>query len=254
MKLYYKHTNSKIIHVACVKRYLIFYYLIFALTGLLFIHVSCTNEPNTQKISQGAIEYDIEYLDDERENPLIMLLPREMVTTFSDNSTHTLIEGVFGTFKMTYISNYQEKKNYTLLQIMDKKYVYQTNMDSLAFGYQYMGNINFKFTDKQKKIAGYKCNHAILNFPDSQKKPIEIYYTEGLDLKSPNQNNPFREINGVLMEFTVKLMGVNMKFRTKKVTSKDVKLDLFNIPKGFKRVSLQEMEKIIKDFNLTTDK
>jgi len=224
--------------------------LIFIVLSLL----SCSDIGQKKKISEGEIEYQIEYLDNERDNPFIMLLPRKMITSFNENSSHTLIEGFFGTFKLSYILNSLQEKNFTLLQIMDKKYIYQADINNLAFGYQNMRNIKIQYTNKEKTIAGYKCKHAIANFQDGQNDSINLYYTDEINLQKPNLNNPFREIDGVLMEFTVKLVGINMKFLTNKVRQKETNPRLFEIPNGYTRITLHEMEKLVEDFNLSSGK
>jgi GLPGLI family protein len=238
-----------------VKR-LIEYKLLYLIIVSVYLlnHLACSNKQSLPKISEGEIEYQIEYLDDERKNPFIMLLPRQMLTTFSNNSSHTRIEGFFGTFKLTYILNYKQQKNYTLLQIMDKKYVYQADINNLAFGYENMKNIHLNYTDKQKIIAGFNCKHATAYFFDGLTDTIEIYYTEEIKLDKPNLNNPFRNLNGVLMEFTVNLMGINMKVKTTKVNRKKVNENLYDMPNGYTKITLNEMEKIVNDFNLTSNK
>jgi hypothetical protein len=228
-------------------------FLLQILIVLVITLFSCHSKQNKQKIAEGEIEYQIDYLDNERDNPFIMLLPRKMITSFSENSSHTLIEGFFGTFKLTYILNSTNMQNYTLLQIMDKKYVYQADINNLAFGYQNMRGIKLDFDNKKKVIAGYMCKHAQASFPDGKCNSIDVYYTEDIDLLKPNLNNPFREINGVLMEFSVQLVGINMKFTTKKVSKKETNVKLFEIPKGYTRITLHEMEKIVDDFNLSSN-
>jgi GLPGLI family protein len=232
----------------------------FCCTFLIIITIfslaiaSCSEKKHKQKISEGEIEYYIEYLDNDHENPLIMLLPRKMTTLFNNNSSYTLIEGFLGTFKLTYIANNSKHRNYSMFQMMDKKYYYPTEIDNLSFGYEKMKNLKIVFTDVEKEIAGYNCKQAIASFPGGKCKDIEIFYTNEINLKEPNQNNPFHQIDGVLMEFTVNLMGINMNIKTKKVIDKKVKPEIFEIPKGFTRVTLEEMEKIVNSFSLNADK
>jgi hypothetical protein len=244
--IYIKKLNGIPIFSTC------FPFIIILLTILSLS--SCSGENDKKKISEGEIEYQIEYLDNERDNPFIMLLPRKMITTFNENSSYTLIEGFFGTFKLTYILNSLQQKNYTLLQIMDKKYLYQADINNLAFGYQSMKNIKIDYTNKEKVIAGYKCKHAFASFPGGDCDSISVYYTEDINLLKPNLNNPFKEINGVLMEFSVKLVGINMKFSTQKIRKKEINPKMFEIPNGYTRITLHEMEKIIEEFNLSSGK
>jgi GLPGLI family protein len=252
-KLSYIYNNSRksLVFAGKIKFFLLSFLVILPIITVLF--QSCSPIPENQKISEGEIEYNIEYLDNEKDNPMILLLPNKMKTSFKNNSSRTLIEG-FGIFKLIYISDSLNQTNYTLFQMMDKKYYSQTEENRLSFGFEDMEKIKIKFSNKEKKIAGYTCKLAIASFPDKQFGDIEVYYTKEIKLNNPNRNNPFHEIKGVLMEFTVNLMGINMRIKTKKVTNKKIKPEIFEIPNGFNKVAPEEMEKIVNDYNLKMDK
>lgn len=219
--------------------------------AFLLSQISCNNIVNSG-ISEGEIVFNIEYLDSERKNPLIALLPKKMHTAFKDNSSYSLIEGYFGTFKIINIVNYKKKKAYSLFQILDKKYVYETDINNEAFGYSSMGTSNINFIDEQKIVAGYVCGKATVIFNNSinnYSDTIDVFYTNDIKIENPNSNNPYSKIKGVLMEFTVNMTDINMKFTAEKVNSKNISQSIFNIPKGYKSVSKKELEKIIKKFN-----
>jgi GLPGLI family protein len=224
--------------------------LLSILTFFFFSLSSCSTKHDNKNISEGEIEYNIDYLDNSKENPLIMLLPKKMTTEFNENSSFTIIEGFLGTFKLCYLSKSDIKQHFTLFQMMDKKYYYQAEANKLSFGYQNMKDLHIVYTDITKKIAGYNCKQAIASFPDGQFSDIEIFYTDEIELKHPNQNNPFHEIDGVLMQFTANLMGINMKITTSQVKKKKINPAIFAVPNGYTKVTLDEMEKIVKSYNL----
>jgi len=223
---------------------------------ILFVQIvytnSCSESTVSNKIKEGEIEFEINYLEDERENPLISLLPKKMITVFKNHSTHSLIEGFFGTFKFVNITNHKGQ-NVTLFRILDKKYMYLADTSAVPFGYQFATNVKLSFTQKVKKIAGYECHHAIAIFTNSIDT-IEVYYTDQLSIKNPNSNNPYKNIKGVLLEFSVKLAGIQMKFRAKEIRGKKVDSKKFDIPPGYKHVSKDEMEKIVNEYNNVIDK
>ena len=227
--------------------------LLIVLFVLIVSVNSCTESNTSKKIKEGEIEFEIEYLDDERENPLISLLPKKMITVFKNNSTHSLIEGFWGTFKLLYITNFNKGQNITLFQILDKKYMYLADTTAVPFGYSSASDVELIFTEKNKNIAGYGCSHAMAVFPNS-KDTIQLYFTHQLGIKKPNLNNPYKMINGVLLEFSVKLLGINMKFNAKRISKKKVDSNMFNAPTGYKTVSKDEMEKIVNEYNKVVDK
>jgi GLPGLI family protein len=226
-----------------------FHYSFSCLFILVVLQVCSCSDNTNGKISEGVIDYDIEFLDNKENNPIILSLPREMSTMFKDNSTYTLIEGFLSTFKLVYITNSKTNKNYTLFQMMDKKFYHQVDANQLAFGYQNMKNLEIVPTNIKKDILGFKCKKAIAHFPGSGHEDIEIYYTKEINVKNPNRNNPFHQIDGVLMEFTVNMLGINMKIRAKNVSRKKISAELFEIPDDFKSVSIKELEDIINRYN-----
>ncbi len=218
---------------------------------ILFLFSCKENEPN-KIINEGEIKYQIQYIDDAQINSLIPLLPNEVTTSFKNNASRTIIEGLFGTFKLIYVINDSSKSNLTLLQILDKKYVYLTGMDDMAFGYKEMKKVKIQYTNKLKRIAGYKCKNAKAIFENGILDTVDIYYTNDIRLLNANLNNPFREIDGVLMEFSVNLVDINMKFIAKKVIAKKIDDKLFVLPKGFVEISENRMHELISNYNQTT--
>jgi len=223
------------------------FYGVLIFTGFQFL--SCDEKNHGEFLTEGEIEYQIDYIDTAQDNPMIAFLPRVMKTSFKFNASRTLIEGLFGTFKLTYIYNFPNKKNITLLQILDKKYVYKSDIDEMAFGYDQNAKVKIIYSDLEKKIAGYNCNHATVIFENGLVDTTEIFYTKEIGLMHPNYNNPFKEIEGVLMEFSVNLVEINMKFSAKKVRKKKVDEKLFELPQGYINISEKQMKKLINDYN-----
>jgi hypothetical protein len=230
-----------------ILKYFSFIIWIFVVLFLL----SCNSEISNKKIKQGKIEYKINYLDNVREKPLIALLPHKMITVFKNNSTYSVVEGFL--FKLVYITNHSKGQNITLFQVLDKKYMYFADTSQTPFGYQVDNDMEIIPTNKEKTIAEYKCKHAYIVIPN-QKDTLEVYYTDELGIKDPNCNNPYKKIKGVLMEFTVNMLDINMNFTAQKVKKKKVDSKLFKAPEGYKIISKKEMEDIVEQYNNIPEK
>lgn len=210
--------------------------------------MSCNEIFTGGKISEGSIVYEITYLDDEEDNLLIALLPKTMTTKFKNNNTISIIEGFWGTFRLIYLSDFSTGQNYSILRILDKKYVYQFDTTQLPAGYDAMENIKIELTNDKTEIAGFTCKSALAHCPEISAEPLTIYYTNEIKISSPNTNNPFKEIDGVLMGFQVKLAGINMKFLAKEVIEEIVDEDEFVMPDDYKQVTKSELEDILVSF------
>jgi len=219
---------------------------------LIFIAISCFSCKeifNGGRISEGSIVYEITYLDDEKDNPLIALLPKTMTTKFKDDNTISTIEGFFGTFRLIYLSKYKEGINYSILRILDKKYMYQFDTAQPPAGYDMsMDKLKITVTDQKIQIAGFNCNIATALCPAISNEPLTIYYTDDINIEKPNSNNPFKQIDGVLMGFQVKLAGVNMKFIASEVIKEEIDDSEFIVPDGYNLVTKIELEDILKSF------
>ncbi len=204
--------------------------------------------PEQKQTSEGVIKYEISYLDDAHDNPLISFMPQNMLVKFKENQTLSVIEGFLGTFKVVFLSNGETGQNISLLRIMGEKLLYKAEPEALAFGYQGMENILIEFTDETKIIAGYSCKKAIVQCPDHAKGKIDVFYTEQINILNPNQNNPFREIKGTLMEFQVLLNGMNMKIKAIEVKSMTVDNEVFEIPEGYEQKSFENVAEFVSGF------
>jgi len=101
--------------------------------------------------------------------------------------------------------------------------------------------------EETKKILGYTCKKAIIK-SSALSEPFAVYYTNEIGIDNPNINNPFREIDGVLLEFQVKLNNINMKFIATEISQSRVCEDLFTIPSGYQKVSYDIMSATMNSY------
>lgn len=208
---------------------------------------SCESEDEV--LTEGVIEYTVTYLDKPKDKPLISVLPSKVDVLFKKDRTITRIDGFMGLFSLNYLSFGNSSPNYTLMRVLDKKYMYEAKAEKTAYGYIDMDDVKIRFVNETKEIAGYMCSKAIATSKNMNYLPLILYYTYEIDIDNPNANNPFSEIDGVLMEFQVQLEGINMRFEAKNVKRTEVKEELFSIPSDYKKVDYNKMQEIITMFN-----
>jgi hypothetical protein len=75
-------------------------------------------------IDEGSVRYKITYLQSEKENPIIGLMPGYLTMQFKNNSVRMDVEGWMGVFKSTFIRQYEQEKSVNLLKMMSKRYYY----------------------------------------------------------------------------------------------------------------------------------
>lgn len=221
-----------------------------------FILISCgkggagNDESQSDKVSedQGMIVYDITYLQDESENSLISLLPDSMIYKYKGNSIVQIIEGWGKVFTMMGIVDYKAGTNSALLKVLGKKYHFETPLSSEErFGFDPLNGMEIEYVEGEtKEIGGFNCKKALVHFTDSiLQSPIEIYFTEDIKIENPNRNNPFKDIQGVLMEYQMSFQKIPMVFKFKYLEKIKVDDSEFKVPDDFEKVSKDEMQQFI---------
>lgn len=216
-------------------------------TLLFILFLSSCKEPGGPK--EGELVYQISYLQSESENPLVALLPKTIVIRFKDNNTAAYIEGFFGTFQLRLINNSNEQKSYTVLRILDKKYFSENSIDSLSAGYEDLTGVQIiAHNNDTANFAGllsYEVDVICNKLSDSI---IKFYYTNDVDIETPNSNTPFHEIEGVLTKFQTRLAGIDMVFELIEFNSVVVDEKEFLSPAGYKKIPNAELNDILQSF------
>ncbi len=221
-------------------------YRAFAFLILLFFGNACNSDMVRGGLNEGQVEYDIQYLQDERENPVIGLMPKTLNLTFKDRFISLKMEGWMGIFKTTIISNLEDNTSSTLLKIMNNRYCYNSKLTDPAFGFDSMPGMLICETGQVEERVGYSCNVAKVSFPDSLHIPsFKILYTRLTDVDSPNRYTPYHQINGVLMEFRLSMNGIPMVFTAKAVKKISVSPEEFKVPQGYELVNRQKLQELV---------
>ncbi len=220
--------------------------LIIFLLAVLSFNFSC-NENGGPK--EGELIYNITYLQSEYENPLVALLPKTVSMKFKDDNTVIYVEGFFGTFQLRFITNPKEKNSYTILRIMDKKYMSTNHIDSLNAGYENLQNLIInKKIDDTVTLAGLLCYQAQVVCNQISDSAFYIYYTYDLDIENPNSNSPYKQIDGVLTKFQTRVAGIDMIFELKEFKNIKVSEAEFMAPSDYKEITTQELNEILESF------
>ncbi len=210
----------------------------------IFLFISCTNKNNGNDIKSGTIEYKIRYLNNHLDEREASLLPENMKLIFNEDLAVNYIDGFLGLYKLNTITNFDTRKCSTLLKVFEKQYMYYGKKGEYMCCFDEMEDMQIRETNETRIIAGLKCRRAIITLP-SDNKQFDIYYTTDIDLRHPNMNNPYKKINGVLMQFELQLLHLRMEFTAVKFnpdTDRGIKL---NIPKNISQVTRDQMTQIL---------
>ncbi len=219
----------------------------FRTTSLIFViivlFISCTHD------DEGVIEYNITYEQSSDDNPLINLMPTSMDFYFKDQKVLTQIQGWMGIFKSIQLSDLEDSTNVLMMKLLDKKYYYVRHLRDEPLGFETLNIKNIDYLDNDTVYKGYNCNRARVYMNDSAKTVFDLLYTNEIKIPSPNRNNPFSEIPGVLMQFRMEFKGIELRLDFKEYRDTVFPKTTFAVPSSYEKISRKEMSDFFNELN-----
>jgi GLPGLI family protein len=208
--------------------------------------ISCSDSTTQKGLTQGIIEYEITYPETGEDIPFREFMPQVMLFKFKDNQMAFEMNGPMNMVKTTFIADTESKKVLHLIKLMNNKFATEYTGYEINSIDDYQ-NILVKYTDETKIIAGYDCQKAIITFRDDENTSFEIFYTNHLKINTPNWSTPYKNIDGVLMQFRLKRYNLTMDFTAKKVKKATFSEDDFQQPEEYKTVTKEEVRGFLKN-------
>jgi len=214
--------------------------------SLLYVLTGCNHDLFHSRISEGTIEYKIIVLDSA--NPMAKMAPDKMTMKFKNNQEYAELIAGMGLFETSFINDEPGKKVTQMVRMLNKKWAYIA--DTAAINKELQHDVQFTITetDVTKMIAGYKCKKAIAKSKDGKNPDVELYYTNDIKLDQPNWATPFKEIDGVLMQYRIAKYGFYMEFTADKVEPDKIEDGTFKLPADYKMISKQQIDDLYKGF------
>ena len=221
------------------KRILSFFYLVS-----LLILSSCGDSKRTENsLTEGLIEYNAEVVD--QSHPMAGLAPSLAIIKFKGNKLQVEMS-TMGIFNTTFISDPHKKTLTQMVKFMDiKNACIQGESDLVAESKNY--ELKLEEVKGTKKIAGYDCKKVKATMVSDPNVTFDVYYTDELGLDSINNIGPYKEIKGMLMQYRLKKLGLEMCFTATAVKKEEIKDEDFEVPAFYKIIPRTEMEKLFED-------
>ena len=235
----YLCTNSKIV-LGNIRSH-IFKALIIAAIPLLCF--SCRKGNN-----EGTLTYKIEFNEQEKaERSIIGLLPETMKYYYQDKNS-TMEISAFGMFRTAYVSNFRNKTNSVLFYFMPKKYTCGAKFGERMIGFDPMPGIILTHTKEEKEILGLTAHKVHVSFEDATKEEYDIWYTKDIKVHEPNWHTPYKEIDGVLLDYRIALKDISMHISLSDISDSPVDSAKFLIPNDFVKVDVDSMNAIFDEY------
>jgi len=218
-------------------------FVITYLFCLILVGLTGCEKSSLNSIDEGEIHYNITYHDRNAVLP-DELMPNSMTVKFKDDKTLMEITSPIGNNGVFIITEPDEKKIQTYIRILGMRYYYEGLAGEVPPGINPMDSMQIELTKEEDKILDLDCKKAVVTIPD-RDFTYNVWYTRNIDIKNPNDSNPFKVIDGVLINFFFLMGDIIIEFEADGIYLKSISDKSFEKSDNFRRIDRQSMDDII---------
>ncbi len=191
----------------------------------------------------GVVVYNITYPEGELDPQMASMMPKTMKMKIKGDKSRTEIS--MGMGSTIAIFDGEANTGVTLMDIMGQKFAMKLSSDDITKELEEQGDVDINVTSETKEIAGYTCVKAIVTVTDGKEKTeMVVYFTKELGNGGFNYNNnpAFKDIEGVMLEYTLKEEKISMTMTAISVDKKKVADSEFEIPEGYNEITEDDLK------------
>jgi GLPGLI family protein len=214
----------------------------FLISALFVIFLSSTGIMAAVKSFEGIITYKISYPDSKYTESQQAMLPKMVAVTIKGPNSKSEIKTGMG--NQVEIKDFTNKTSVTLIDMMGQKYAVKSTAEEIEKENAKEPKPTIEITKETKVIAGYTCKKAIVTVNDDGViSKYDVFFTDELGPKAANFDNPlYKDIDGVMLEFSMKTPQFTMVFSATAVEKKSISGKEFDIPSDFTPITKDELK------------
>jgi GLPGLI family protein len=191
---------------------------------------------------EGVITYKITYPDSKFSESQLAMFPKVLTVSIKGSKSRTDLQ--MSGMSTVEITDFTEKTSVSLINMMGQKYALKQTTAEIESKMAEEGITTVEQTTETKVIAGYNCKKVIVTVNnDGVKNTYEAWFTSEIGSKQANFNNPlYKDIDGALLEFSMKNREVSMKFSASAVEKKSLPAKDFEIPSDYTLTTQDELK------------
>lgn len=198
---------------------------------------------------QGTVEYAMSFPDMDPDGLTAGMLPETSTLSFDEDHQSIDLSAAMGIFKTSMVVNTPGRVVEYHMSVMGKSIVAELKPRDLSIFNKTRPTLAVVHTMAVDTIAGLPCRQAYLIYDDIGCPEAEVWYTEGLEVSTPNWYGPFKEIPGVLMRYELEQHNIRMRLEAKAVKLCPVGAEKFALRPGHQPVSpevfYQQMDEVL---------
>lgn len=195
-------------------------------------------------IKEGEIHYNIDYSGAVLSLPK-EILPKDLIVSFKDDKILFEMLSPIGNSGILNLSNPKKGIYDTYLSLLTLRYYYAAKPGEMYPGFEAMAGMEVHKTEKTAVICGFNCKHAEVTFPADRAKIYDVWYTDEINVRNPNECSPFYKLDGVLMSFLFLIGHSELHFDAESVYKKEIPDEIFERREKFKKATREEIIRFI---------
>lgn len=196
-----------------------------------------------QKDFSGVIVYNITFPESTFDAQTLAMMPKTATLKIKGMKSRTEMSMGMGGSTVS-IFDSEKMEGVTLMDMMGQKFAIATTQEEIKAEMDKTPDFKVEVTGETKEITGYLCKKAVIQLEEGMDKGSHVaYFTEELGTGAINNNNPiFKDIQGVMLEYSFDQQGMKMLFSAVSVEKKKISDTEFTVPDGFKSVTQEELQ------------
>jgi hypothetical protein len=192
---------------------------------------------------EGVIEFATRAVDPS--HPLYGFAP-DAATLKYKKDRFSIEMSTMGMFNYAIIGDNKEKTLAQTIKFMNIKQACiergkEIDEDNLDYA------LNLEETGETKEIVGLKCYKVKVSRANDPSAKWDAWYTKELGVENCNALTPYAKIKGMLLDYRIKKMGMEMHFLAKSHKNIQVPDNTFKIPATMKIIPKEEMEQFFRE-------
>lgn len=210
----------------------------------LFMLASCGSAGKSGGKEEGIIEFETKAVDEK--HPLSGLAPSSALLKFKGDK-FAIEMSTMGMFNTSIIADNKAKTIAQTVKFLDVKQACIQNESEVATENQDYA-LKIEETGDTKDIIGLKCHKLKVTKINEPNVSFDAWYTKELGMENSNLLTPYAAVKGILIDYRIKKLGLEMHFIAKSYNNAEVSDNTFEIPASMKIISAEEMSKFINNY------
>ncbi len=222
-------------------------YIFLVLIGS-FLLFSCQKLNRGKQQKAKEFTYKLSYLVGVEEHPAVAIMPEKLVVYYTKDHIYYKAEGWMGFFSSAQIISTKDSTRTLLAKFMDKKYANIQLLKDKPLKFENSEHLSISDDVNMLKFKGFDAVECDIYLSGKYNGEKKVIYTNHFDIENPNIGTPFCSIEGILLNYTISMMGIPVTVEL--LDSKDTLIDdsMLTVSDDYQIVDREKFEAVVDEY------